>query len=131
MAATVEAHVHDQRVAIAFSAEVAVELGKARAHHVGQVEVAHASATGLVHPGAVALHPLAIAGRRFVGQRSQQHLAARQRAVGLRRGQRERHLGAGVLHQHGLRRRVWRHGLATHRHDALARHRLHTHGVEG
>ena len=40
------------------------------------------------------------------------------------------HLGAGVLHQHGLRRPVRRHGLAADGDDAFARLGRHTHRVE-
>ena len=75
MAAAVVAQVDDQAVAVALGGEVAVELGEAGRHHVGQVQVADAAAAVVVHPGAVALDPLAVARRRLVGQQRHQHVA--------------------------------------------------------
>ena len=68
MAAAVVAHVDDEAVAVALAGEVAVELGEAGRHHVRQVQVADASLRLRMHPGAVALHPFAVARRHFVGQ---------------------------------------------------------------
>jgi hypothetical protein len=75
VAAAVVADVDDQRVALAFVAEVAVELGEAGRLHVGNVEVADAAARALVHPRAVLLDPLAVVDRHVVGERRDDDVA--------------------------------------------------------
>ena len=127
MAAAVVADIDDEPVAIALGGEVAVKLGEARAHHVGQMEVAHAAATGFVDPGAVALDPFAVARRVLVGKRRDHHFALG--ALGV--GQHQRNLGAGPVDEHRLRRPFGRERLTADRDDALARLRLHTHRVQG
>ena len=106
MAAAVVAQVDDQRVAVAFGAEVAVELGEAVGHHVGQVQVADAPGGLLVHPGAVVFDPFAVARRHLVGQRRHQHLAL---VAPVAARQRQLHLAAGLVHQQRLRRARARH----------------------
>ena len=69
MSAAVVADVDDQCIAVAFGAEIPMELGEPRRHHVGQVQVANATARLLVHPRAVALDPFTVARGNLVRQR--------------------------------------------------------------
>ena len=115
MAAAVVAQVNDEAVAVALGAEVAVELGVAGRHHVGQVEVADAPAAALVDPGAPRLDPLAVARRRLVGDGGDEHAARAGRT-----GQRQLDLLARLMHQQHARRHRARHRLAADGDDALA-----------
>ena len=103
-----------------------MEFGKARGHHVRQVEVADAAVRPLVHKSAVALDPLPVARRHFVGDRRNQGFAL------LARGIRESQLRLGrcLVHQQRLRRLHGRDTLAIHCHDALADFRFDTHCTE-
>ena len=89
--AAVVAHVDDHGVALALNDEVAMELGEARRHHVGQVQVADAALRLLVHPAAVALHPVAVTRRHFVFQQRDEGAAFVFKC--------ELDLGAGLMHE--------------------------------
>ena len=69
MPAGVVAQVEDEAVAGHLEAQVAVQLGPARAHHVGHVQVAEAPAGALAGERPSVGDPRLIAQRRLVGER--------------------------------------------------------------
>ncbi len=79
-----------------------MELGIAVRAHIGDVDIADAPLGGLVHPLAVGLDPLAIARRALAAQcLDRQH--TRRAAIGW--GDRQQHLGRGLVDQQLLRRK--------------------------
>ncbi len=75
VAARVAAHVDDQRGARDLQAQVAVELGPARAAHVGDVEVAAPAPAQLPDDLAAFGHPVLVAQGALVDQRDHGHPA--------------------------------------------------------
>ncbi len=123
VAAAVVAHVDDQRVAVAFGDEVAVELGEAGGHHVGQMEVADAAVRLLVHPARGCARPIR-GSARAPRRRASSPARCASRTMGAARGERQLDLGRGLMHQQRLRRAFARRALAVDRDDALADLRL-------
>ena len=100
MAAAVVAHVHNQPRVHDLGQKRPVELGIAPWAHVGYVQVADATACGLVHAQTVGLDPLAVTGRSFALKGLDGHRA---RLVTVLARNRQQHFFARMVDERLLR----------------------------
>src|SRR5215469_4612668 len=110
MPAAIVAHIHDETVTIVIPEKMAMELGKAPCHHIGDVDVTRPPAGSIADIIAVALDPVAVAGLLLVSKGPHADLP---HAVSSFDGQ--VNFGSSLMHERMMRRHRSAQPLPIHR----------------